>query len=503
VISRTPLLLTRCRRDRRYVFVNQACADFFSRPAHDIVGRSIPEVMGEAAYTTIEPKIELVLLGENVEFEMEIPYAHAGARYMRALYTPDRDERGDVIGWVATIIDITERKRAEAALIEAKSEAERANRAKDEFLAMLSHELRTPLSSILGWAAILRSGLPFERAGHALEVIERNARVEVQLVESLLDLSRVVAGKMKLDMERVDLSSAVEAVADSIRPSADAKAIVLDVAVPPNPLVIIGDNGRLQQILSNLVSNAVKFTPRGGRVQLRLAHLGSQAQIQVSDNGEGISADFLPYIFDRFRQAENAKARAHGGLGLGLAIVQELAHAHGGTVVANSMGKGCGSTFTLTLPIPAVIPANIATTTVQIAPKEPSISRLRVLVVDDDADARELVALTLESRGAIVQAASAAKEALDLITRQKFDVLIADIGMPEEDGYVLIQRLRALERQHLQKRLPAIALTAYASETDRDQALAAGFDLHLTKPVRPNELTLAVAMFPRAREREV
>jgi signal transduction histidine kinase/ActR/RegA family two-component response regulator len=413
-------------------------------------------------------------------------------------------QTADGIFVISAITDITERKRAAEAERQARRYAEEANQAKDEFLAMLSHELRSPLSAILGWAVILRrEELPRERARHAFEVIERNARAEAQLVESLLDLSRIAAGKLKLDTERVDLISVVETVVDSLRPAADTRGLTLEVAALPGPVVVIGDSGRLQQIFSNLLTNAMKFTPRGGHVQVRLTRIGSQAQVQIIDDGEGIDTDFLPHIFDRFRQAESATGRAHGGLGLGLAIVRELVHAHGGTAVAESQGKGQGSTFTVTLPIPAVIPTHIEPATPQLPQaEEPSISGLRVLVVDDDADARELVALTLESRGAVIKLASSAAEALDFVTREKPDVMIADLGMPHEDGYVLIQKLRTLEQEDSQKRLPAIALTAFASAADRDQALAAGYDLHLAKPVGPTNLMHAVEKFRKTMERE-
>jgi PAS domain S-box-containing protein len=402
---------------------------------------------------------------------------------------------------ISAITDITERKRAAEAESQARRAAEEANRAKDEFLAMLSHELRNPLSSILGWAVILRTGqIPLERASHALEVIERNARVEAQLVESLLDLSRIAAGKLRLDTERVDLSYVVRAVVDSLGPATDAKSIRVEMDLPVTPLVVIGDSGRLQQILSNLLTNAVKFTPHGGHVKVRVNFVGSQVQIQVADDGEGIDPDFLPHIFDRFRQAETSKARAHGGLGLGLAIVRELVHAHRGNIVADSPGKGRGSTFTVTLPIPAIIPAYIEAANLQPGRSdEPSIAGLRILVVDDDADACELVALALASRGAVIQSASSSSKALDSIKQQKPDVMIADIGMPQEDGYVLIQKLRKLEREHSEKPIPAIALTAYASAADRDQALAAGYDFHLPKPAGPSDLTHAVAKFRKTK----
>ncbi len=400
---------------------------------------------------------------------------------------------------VGVCADVTERKNAEEAENKARRAAEEANRAKDEFLAMVSHELRNPLSAILGWAAILNRGdTPVERVKQAYEVIERNARAEARLVESLLDSSRIVAGQLRLDSERVDLPGLLETVIDSVRPAADSKAIKLEI-VSAGEIMLIGDSGRLHQVFSNLLTNAVKFTPRGGLIQIRVTRSGSQAQIQVIDNGEGIDPDFLPHIFDRFRQAESTAGRKHGGLGLGLAIVRELVHAHGGRVTAESPGKGHGSTFTVALPIPAVIPAHIEAAKPPILHTEVvSLLGLRVLVVDDDADARESVGMTLESRGAVIQLASSASEALRLISRNRPDVMIADIGMPQEDGYVLIRTLRALEREHSHSRLPAVALTAYASAADRDRILAAGYDVHLPKPVGPADLMQAVVTFRRA-----
>jgi PAS domain S-box-containing protein len=480
--------------------------------AEQLLGYARNEIVG----LSIEHLVPAQFQGQHLEYRMNY-LAGASQRPMgagRDLYAVRKDgsevaveiglspiQTADGIFVIAAVTDITVRKRAAEAERQARRQAEETSRAKDEFLAMLSHELRSPLSAILGWAVILRRGqMPAERASHALEVIERNARVEAQLVESLLDLSRIAAGKLKLDTERVDLSSLVQTVVDSIRPAATAKGVTLDVAARPGPMVVIGDSGRLQQIFSNLLTNAVKFTPRDGHVQLRLTRIGSQAQIQVIDDGEGIDPDFLPHIFDRFRQAESAKSRVHGGLGLGLAIVRELVQAHGGTAVAESQGKGQGTTFTVTLPIPAVIPSHIEAAHLQPGhAEEPSISGLRVLVVDDDADARELVALTLQSRGAVIQFASSAAEALDSVNREKPDVMIADIGMPQEDGYALIRKLRAVERERSHKPLSAIALTAYASAADRDQALAAGYDVHLTKPVGPGDLTHAVANFRKAR----
>jgi CheY-like chemotaxis protein len=389
--------------------------------------------------------------------------------------------------------------RAAEAERQARLDAEESNRVKDEFLAMLSHELRNPLSSILGWAMVLRKGqVSQEQVSHALEVIERNVRVEAELVESLLDLSRIAAGKLELDKQRVDLSSLLETVNDSLRPAADTKGLRLEVLLPPEPIVITGDSGRVQQIFSNLLTNAIKFTAPGGEVQVLMRCIGSQAEIRVADSGEGIHPDFLPHVFDRFRQGESAKSRKHGGLGLGLAIVRELVHAHSGTITVDSEGKGKGATFTVVLPIPAILPMEIEPANLDLRKiHDGSAEGLRILIVDDDADARELISLTFKSAGAAVQSVSSAAEAFKSLKGAKADVLIADIGMPHEDGYVLMEKLRRLERERSDIRLPAIALTAYASISDRDHALASGYDLHLTKPVAPSDLLRSTAELVR------
>jgi PAS domain S-box-containing protein len=394
---------------------------------------------------------------------------------------------------IAAVSDITQRKRTEEALRE-------ADRRKDEFLAMLSHELRNPINAVIGWAQILRTGgLPSERVRHALEIVERNAHVEARLVESLLDVSRISAGKLEFEMGRVDVTSVVQAAVDAIRLDADAKGISLEPALALSPIFVVGDAGRLQQVMSNLLSNAVKFTPKGGHVAVRVEHADSQVRIQVADDGEGISPEFLPVVFDRFRQAETGKDRRHAGLGLGLTIVREFVHAHGGSVSADSAGLGNGSTFTVMLPIRAVATApNERNGEHGEESSTHSVAGLQVLVVDDDRDARELLALTLESQGAVVRTASSAAEALELIEGEKVHLLLADIGMPGEDGYTLVRKLRDLERDQRRRRLPTIAVTSYATAHDREQALAAGYDLHLAKPVDPNTLMHAVARFAAA-----
>jgi PAS domain S-box-containing protein len=408
---------------------------------------------------------------------------------------------------LAAVTDITERKRVEEErsrlLVRehaARTEIERASRLKDEFLAVLSHELRTPLNAVLGYSRLLRSGvLPPDRAGHALEAIERNAHAQARLVESLLDLSRVMAGKLELDLQTVNLSEIVEAALDVVRPDAEAKGVTLAVIPPQSAITLVGDSGRLQQVFWNLLSNAVKFTPRDGRITVRWDKQNGGVRIEVSDDGQGISADFLPHIFERFTQADSRKRRSPAGLGLGLALVREMVHAHGGTVIAESLGEGRGTTFVVTLPVSSGAAALAPEKTSQLV-LDPvaSLGRIDILVVDDDGDARDLIALLLESRGAVAHTVSSAAEALEAIRQRRPDVLLADLRMPHEDGYSLIRRLRDREREHGQQRLPAVAVTAYASPSDRERAIAAGFDWHVTKPVDPEDLARAIAKVARA-----
>jgi PAS domain S-box-containing protein len=408
---------------------------------------------------------------------------------------------------LAAVTDISQRKQVEderARLLvreqAARTEIERASRLKDEFLAVLSHELRTPLNAVLGYAHLLTSrALPPERSAHALDAIQRNAQAQARLVESLLDLSRIMAGKLELDRERVDLSTVVNAAIDVIRPEADAKGISVDVEMPTSGIALVGDGGRLQQVFWNLLSNAVKFSPRSGRVGLRVAQQDSEVRVQVSDNGKGIEPDFLPHVFERFKQSDSHKGRSPVGLGLGLALVREMVQAHGGTVVAESPGDGHGSTFTVTLPLSTGVPVPEPkeTSALRVDAVE-SLPHIDILIVDDDADARDLLALLLESRGAVARSASSATEALEAISQRRPDVLLADVRMPDEDGYSLIRKVRAGERERQQGRLPAIAVTAYASAKDREEAIAAGYDWHVAKPVDPGELARAIAKVAKA-----
>jgi PAS domain S-box-containing protein len=515
VTSRTPLLLSRCSRDGRYAFVNRACAEFFGRPAEEIVGKAIPEILGDAAYATIGPYIGRVLSGEAVDFELEIPYAHAGRRFMRALYTPDRNERGDVVGWIATVTDITERKRVEndlrrtASLLEeanraeraAKHEAELANHLKDQFLATVSHELRAPLNAVLGWAEMLRAdALDESRRRRALQAVCANAKRQAALIDDLLDVSRIVSGKMQVTRSAVDLPAVVRAALESLQPSSEAKRIDVQADVDTSVGTVLGDAARLQQILSNLLTNAVKFSPESGAVRLTVRRRANVVEMIVSDNGIGIAPDFLPLVFDAFRQADGSTTRAHGGLGLGLAIVKHLVEAHGGTVAASSAGEGQGATFAVRLPITAAY--GDASESVATASEIPgpgggrSLTGVTGLVVDDDAESRELVTAILEDAGAFILSAGSAAAALAVLQCEQVDFLLADIAMPGEDGYSLIRKVRALESPS-KARIPAAALTSLSGEGNAQRCLAAGFHLHIGKPVESRTLVDAVASMTR------
>jgi PAS domain S-box-containing protein len=391
--------------------------------------------------------------------------------------------------------DITGRKRAEAEreqLLarehEARAEAEIANRIKDEFLATLSHELRTPLTAILGWLSIMRSQpLDPKTTEHAIATIERNARIQAQLIEDLVDVSRIVGGKLNLEMRPVDLLQVIEAAIEVVRPAAEAKGVALQVKHDPPAGLVSGDAARLQQVIWNLLSNAVKFTSQGGSVEVSLGRADGLAEVVVRDTGIGIAPEFLPHVFERFRQAESPLTRSHRGLGLGLAIVRHLVELHGGSVSAESPGENQGATFTIRLPRASALRTDgSATESDRTGDFDRSLAGLRVLVVEDDPDARELISLALRRSGAEVQAVASAKEALSNLQMFTPDVLLSDIGLPAESGYDLIREVRSLSSDL--SRVPAIALTAFASENDRKMALATGFHAHLAKPVEPDHL---------------
>ena len=505
----TPLMLTQCSRELRYQFVNRAYAKLLGLTPEQFEGKPITEIIGEEAYETIRPYVKTVLEGRSVEYEAEIPFQRAGRHFMRVAYMPDRDEQGNVVGWVASLSDITDRKQAEeereqllAREQEARADAEAANRIKDEFLATVSHELRTPLNSMLGWAHLMRTGqLDKATSARALETLERNAKAQAKLIEDLLDVSRIITGKLRLNICPVELTYVIRAAIDLLRPAASAKGIQLECRMEQSANWVSGDPDRLQQVVWNLLSNAIKFTPKGGRVEIQLECEGSNARLTVTDTGEGISPEFLPHVFDRFSQADSSRTRRHSGLGLGLAIVRHIMELHGGTASADSKGKGQGSTFTISLPLLATQydenPEHERLTDQHDAvfARPVSLEGVRVLVVDDEADARELITMILEQHGAQVKAVGSAATAFEILTNRSAqsrpDVLVSDIGMPNEDGYDLIRKVRALENEQGGK-IPAIALTGYVKAEERVRALAEGYQKYVPKPVEPMELVAIV-----------
>jgi len=397
---------------------------------------------------------------------------------------------------IATVRALLRARQAEDALREvlgreqaARSAAEAANRTKDEFLATLSHELRSPLNAILNWITLLRTGrVSAERLSQGYEAIERNTRLQVKLIEDLLDVSRIISGKMRLDVALVDLASVVTAALESISPAAKAKGLRIATHLDATLGPVSGDAARLQQVVWNLLSNAVKFTAKGGHIDIRTAPIDSKAEIEITDDGRGIEPHFLPHLFERFRQADSSTTRAEGGLGLGLAIVRQLIELHGGTVTASSQGLGRGATFTVRLPLPALRPLWPRTAARDAAPE--SLAGVRVLVVDDEPDSRQAIAAVLEEWGAQVTAVSNAEEGLDAIGRLPVDVIISDIAMPVQDGYAFIRELRA--RSAGTGRIPALALTAYAGLAEPARLVEAGYDEHLAKPADARELVIAV-----------
>jgi signal transduction histidine kinase/CheY-like chemotaxis protein len=380
-------------------------------------------------------------------------------------------------------------------------DAEEASRLKDEFLATVSHELRTPLTAMLGWSQMLRSGgLSESKRRVALETIERNARAQAQLVDDLLDVSRIVSGQLRMEMAAVEPAQFVEQAAESVRVAADAKGVALELALDPDVGPVLGDAARLQQVAWNLLVNAVKFTPRGGRVGVAGRRVGAQVELAFSDTGSGVSQEFLPHLFERFRQADGSSTRAQGGLGLGLAIVKHLVELHGGTITAQSDGEGRGARFIVRLPALLGVSASAAdggfTRSGLAFECPPELSGLRVLVVEDEPDTRSLLVMVLELCEVCVSSAASVAEARELIALDPPEVLISDIGMPGGDGYSLIRGVRALPPDR-GGRVPALALTAYARAEDRARALRAGFDEHLPKPVEPSALVRVLARLAR------
>ncbi len=425
------------------------------------------------------------------------------------------DDWGNLVSVLSLVLDVTPRKLAErerAALLvrerDARRHAEDADRLKDEFLATLSHELRTPLTSILGWASMIRNGeVDPPNIGRAIETIERNARSQARLIDDLLDVSRIITGNLRLELNPLNLAPIVEAAVDALRPTADAKGIKLRMEFAPSTCLVRGDANRLRQVIWNLMSNAIKFTPRNGEVHISLSCVESLVRLTVIDSGEGITPEFLPYVFDRFRQAEGSISRKQGGLGLGLAVVRHLVELHGGAVKAESQGVEKGSRFTVDLPM-----AQERRDPARAEERQREVERRRglggakvrldgvhVLLVEDDEDSRKLLGTMLKQHGAEVTSAASAADAFTLFTDKLPDVLISDIGMPEQDGYELIRRVRNLPAEKGGK-TPAIALTGYATRKDRDRSIDAGYQKHLPKPIEQQELVAAIATLVRTRD---
>jgi PAS domain S-box-containing protein len=471
---------------------NRAELDLLGYAADEYVGHNVGDFHADTE--TIEDILGRLQRGETLhDYEARLRCKDGSIREV-LIDSNVLWEDGRFIHTRCTMRDVTERNRAEVererllrAAEHARVEAESASRSKDEFLSVLSHELRTPLASMLGWVAVLKTGAAGERAARALETIERSGRAQAKLIEDLVDVSRIVTGRMRLDLRLVDLPAAMGAALETIRPTADAKGVRLEAWLDPTAAPVAGDADRLQQVAWNLLSNAVKFTPAGGLVRIRLERREDDVQLVVHDTGRGISPEFLSHVFERFRQEDVAISRRTGGLGLGLAIVRHLVELHGGTVAAASKGEGQGATFAVTLPLPPVRSDGARSGRLPFL-----LAGLRVLVVDDEPDARDAVRAILESHGAMVAVAASVREARDLIRLSALDAVVSDIRLPDGDGYALVRELRGMDAARTRS-IPAVAITGHDLEEDEGRAVAAGYQVRLTKPVDPELLVAAVA----------
>ncbi|MEH2109034.1 hybrid sensor histidine kinase/response regulator [Nostoc sp.] len=494
--------------EARTEFVNQRISQMLGYPAEEILGRSIFDFMDRADDIADEEKLEWFKEEGSDLKERRLRCKDGSYIWTLISATAILNEQSECLGAIAMLTDITDRKRTESErdrLLQleqkARAEAEAANRIKDEFLAVLSHELRSPLNPILGWAKLLQSR-KFDEPSlqKALKTIERNAKLQAQLIEDLLDVSRILQGKLRLNMIPVDLVSTIEGAMETVYLAAEAKTIAIKMMLDPSVGKVLGDSARLQQVFWNLLSNAVKFTETQGKVNVRLECIDAQAQITVSDTGKGIHPDFLPYMFDYFRQGDSTTTRRFGGLGLGLAIARHLIEMHGGTVWAESPGEQQGAIFTVRLPLikdSATIRDDTNTDSSTAVFASSPLMGLQVLIVDDNADTRDFFSFVLEQFGAIVTTVASGDEALQALNQSKPDILLSDIGMPEMNGYMLMQQVRTQEAKVGAKKMPAIALTAYAGEINQQQAIRAGFQQHIVKPVAPEELLIAISNLVR------
>ncbi|MGE5837145.1 MAG: PAS domain S-box protein [Acidobacteriota bacterium] len=488
----------------------------FNKAAERMLGYTAAEIVGQSILKVVPPELrheeqeilDRIRLGRVIEHYETVRVTKDGRRVDVSLtVSPIRGPSGEVVGASSIARDITEQKRAalerERLLHNeraARTEAERANRVKDDFVAMVSHELRTPLNAILGWTDLLKSaGGDTDLLARGVDVIARNTRLQAQVIGDLLDVSRIVSGKIALDLSRLDLTSIVTNSVEALQSPALEKGVALTTRIALGPIATVGDPARLQQIVWNLLSNAIKFTPKGGSVTVELRRLDGHAEIVVTDTGAGIPSDFLPDLFERFRQASAMTTRRHGGLGLGLSIAKHLTELHGGSIRASSRGEGKGATFVVTLPLKSEEPMSLLTDRRRDSDEaaaqagKVSLTGLSVLVIEDDQDTRDLIRRLLESHRAHVVVAATAPEALEVLQRDRPDMIVSDIGLPDVDGYELIRRIRGLDDALAQT--PAVALTAFARFEDRTRALAAGFNAHVAKPVEPSELVITVGSF--------
>ena len=500
-----PLKIFTCRAD--------GVVDYMNRQWLDFTGGNVENLLGWEWTALIHPDDmeenigrwrECLSTGEPFLLEHRVRRSDGEYSWHFTCAHAKRDARGSITMWVGSSTDIDGIKRADEEkrqLLEnervARTEAERASQIKDEFLATLSHELRTPLNAILGWSQLILQGtMSQDSIRRGLETIERNARAQNKLIEDLLEMSSIISGKVRLDMQRVNLPCVVEAALESIAPAAEAKVVRLKKKIDPAAGFVSGDQDRLQQIIWNLLSNAIKFTPKEGEVEIIVTRAASQLEVTIKDSGVGIQPEFLPYVFDRFRQADSSLTRNHGGLGLGLAIVKQLVGLHGGAVRAESAGEGQGAAFIVSLPLAPVHYKRKEWALLSTREVDIMLPGVRILVIDDEEDSRALIHEVLTDCEVEVVSAASAAEGLEILKSQRPDVVISDIGMPGKDGYQLIREIRNLPAR-LGGKIPAIALTAFASSEDRTKAMIAGFQMHLSKPVEPHELVATIGTLTR------
>ena len=489
---------------------NGAAERLFGFTAAEMVGQSITRIIPTELHFEETEILGKLRRGERIERYETVRVTKDGRKLDISLtISPVRDASGTIVGAAKIAHDITRRRRAErqiqereAELSKLVAEAQRLSHLKDEFLATLSHELRTPLNAILGWTTLLQQkALPPNEMQRGLQTIERNVRIQAEIINDLLDMSRIISGKLHLEVQPVLLHEVIRNAIDAVRQSAEARQIRIQPLLDTRIGRVRVDPNRLQQVLWNLLSNAIKFTPKGGSVQVILERVSSHAEISVADNGIGISPEFLPFVFERFRQADATMTRRFGGLGIGLSLVKQLVEMHGGSVRVKSPGEGQGTTFSVALPIAHVDTEEKRLDSPQRVPSGdggggggelPRLDDVRILIVDDEADGREVIAQILRGRGAQAQCAESAGSALELLGHEQFDLLLSDIGMPDMDGFELIRRVRALDQPRAAP-LPAIAITAYVRPDDRQRSLLAGFHMHLSKPIDARELVASVA----------